>query len=197
MASRENRLTRLKADVRSRLMYSLERRCISRSSLGLFHGASCYTQYAPWCRTPYLVQDYPLPEVVVIGAERLREKINGVLHSGPLTLAYIGRTDEMKGPLDWLEVMEKLHQRGVLFQATWIGDGPMLAEMREEVARRGMEQYVSLPGFVEDRRRCSSCFSGRICSCFATRLRNLHAASSRHLYLAARSLDTRVITRWN
>lgn len=146
------RLMRLKAKLRSRLMYALERRCITRSTLGLFHGGSCFNEYSPWCRTSYLVQDFPLPEDPGIGAQLVKEFSKGASHSdATLTIAYVGRADEMKGPLDWVKVMEQLYRRGVPFKATWLGDGPHLAEMRERVAQCGLENVVLLPGFVESR----------------------------------------------
>jgi glycosyltransferase involved in cell wall biosynthesis len=149
----QNPVTRLKENLRARMMYSLERFCIRHSTLGLFHGASCYSQYAAWCPTPYLVQDYPLPEIGVPADEQSETSCKSVKQSGQLTIAYVGRADEMKGPCDWLAVMEQLHRRGTSFHATWLGDGPMLGEMRAEVERRGLGEVVSLPGFVEGRER--------------------------------------------
>lgn len=139
---------RFRAQVRSRLMFWLEWRSIRHSSLGLFHGASCYAQYAPWCPTSYLVHDFPLKEIDSITNEQIDEKCKFVSRPGPLMIGYVGRMDEMKGPLDWLEVMELLHKRGVSFKATWLGDGPLLAEMRNQIIRRGLADVVSLPGFV-------------------------------------------------
>jgi len=148
-----NPLTRLKENLRARMMYSLERFCIRHSTLGLFHGASCYSQYSAWCATPYLVQDFPLPEIGISADEQFEKSYSSVKQSGLLTIAYVGRADEMKGPLDWLAVMEQLHRRGIPFHATWLGDGPLLSEMRAEVERRGLGDVVSLPGFVEGRGR--------------------------------------------
>jgi glycosyltransferase involved in cell wall biosynthesis len=153
VSSSRNPFKRLKENVRARLMYSLERFCIRHATLGLFHGASCYSQYAAWCSTPYLVQDFPLPEVGPCDGELFEEAEDSVKQSGSLVVAYVGRADEMKGPCEWLSVMEQLHRRGVSFHATWLGDGPLLTEMRAEVARRGLEESVSLPGFVEGRSR--------------------------------------------
>ena len=142
---------RLKARVRSHLMYLLERRCIRRASLGLFHGASCYAEYAPWCATSYVVHDFPMAESDLITDQQLEDKCRLVAQSTPLRIGYVGRADEMKGPLDWLEVMEQLHKRGVPFKAVWLGEGPMLAEMRDRVERRRLGDIVSLPGFLSSR----------------------------------------------
>ena len=94
-------------------MYWLERRCIRRASLGLFHGASCYAEYAPWCAMSYIVHDFPMAETDFITNQQLEDKSRQVAESTPLRIGYVGRADEMKGPFDWLEVMEQLHNRGV------------------------------------------------------------------------------------
>src|SRR5262249_820663 len=43
--------------------------------------------------------------------------------------------------------------QGAAFRATWLGDGPLLGEMRDLVADAGLVNQVSLPGFVRDRGR--------------------------------------------
>ena len=141
---------RLKAYVRAALMCQLERRSISGAALGLFHGASCFEQYAPLCETSYLVHDFPMSEADAISSERLSAKCRA-MQGAPLSIGYVGRADEMKGPFNWLDVMAGLRDRGIVFEATWLGDGPLLAGMREEVAQRGLADCVSLPGFVSDR----------------------------------------------
>jgi colanic acid/amylovoran biosynthesis glycosyltransferase len=148
-----NPLRWLKARICSRLMYSIERRCIGNSSLGLFHGASCYAEYAPWCPTSYLVHDVHAKQSDAIHNERLDEKCRQIASDDHLRIIYAGRADVIKGPFDWIATMDQLRQRGVAFRATWLGDGPLLAEMRNEVARRGLADVVSLPGFTSDRQK--------------------------------------------
>ena len=146
-----NPLRWLKSRVRSRLMYSVERRCIGGSSLGLFHGASCYAEYAPWCPTSYVVHDVHAKQSDAIRDEQLEEKCRQIASDDHLRIIYAGRADAIKGPFDWIDAMSQLRDRGVAFRATWLGDGPLLGEMRNEVARRGLGDVVSLPGFVSDR----------------------------------------------
>jgi glycosyltransferase involved in cell wall biosynthesis len=146
-----NSWQKLKSNVRSRLMYSLEQRCIGQSSLGLFHGATCYAEYAPWCRTSYVVHDVHAKAADAIGSEQLDGKCERIATGERLTIIYVGRADKMKAPFDWLAVLSLLRDRGVPYQATWFGDGPLLAEMRNEVVRRGLNEVVSMPGFVADR----------------------------------------------
>jgi glycosyltransferase involved in cell wall biosynthesis len=141
----------LKSRVESRLLYSVERRCIRNSSLGLFHGATCYAEYAPWCANSYVVHDVHAKESDAITPAQLEQKCREIVAAAHLRIIYVGRCDAIKGPFDWLEVMGQLRDRGVRFRATWLGDGPLLAEMRAEVVRRGLSDFVSLPGFLSDR----------------------------------------------
>jgi glycosyltransferase involved in cell wall biosynthesis len=146
-----NPLRWLKAMVRSKLMYSVERRCIGGSSLGLFHGASCYAAYAPWCPTSYVVHDVHAKQSDGITDEQLAEKCRKIAAGDHLRIIYAGRADAIKGPFDWIAAMSQLRKRGVAFRATWLGDGPLLGEMRSEVARLSLADMVSLPGFLSDR----------------------------------------------
>jgi glycosyltransferase involved in cell wall biosynthesis len=146
-----NPLRWLKTRVRSRMMYSVERRCITGSSLGLFHGASCYAEYAPWCPTSYVVHDVHAKQSDAISNEQLATKCGQIATANHLQIIYAGRADAIKGPFDWIAAMSQLRDRGVAFRATWLGDGPLLGEMKSEIARRGLSDVVSLPGFVSNR----------------------------------------------
>ena len=57
----------------------------------------------------------------------------------------------MKGPLQWIEVLEKLLADGVNFRATWLGDGDDLPAMQARVQTAGLSNLVDLPGFTDDR----------------------------------------------
>jgi glycosyltransferase involved in cell wall biosynthesis len=86
-----------------------------------------------------------------IDADRLEEKISAVGAMAPLQICYAGRAADMKGPLDWLEVLALLRDEGVRFHATWLGDGPMLDRMRAVVEQRSLSANIDLAGFVSDR----------------------------------------------
>jgi glycosyltransferase involved in cell wall biosynthesis len=144
-------LRRLKAWFRCRMLYRAAWRCISGASLGLFHGASCYAAYAPWCKNSYVVHNVNAKPGDAISSEELEAKCAASLSDDRLRIIYAGRADAIKGPLDWIAAMAQLRERGVKFQATWLGDGPLLAEMRDEIARHGLGEWVLLPGFISDR----------------------------------------------
>lgn len=141
---------RLRARLARRPMAMLERAVIRRAELGLFHGRETYEAYAPHCRHPEVVHDIAIAAEDHIGPAELAAKAAAV-GEGPLRIAYVGRADAMKGPLDWIEVLERLASAGVDFRAVWLGDGAHMAEMRARVAATGLGDRVELPGFATDR----------------------------------------------
>lgn len=142
--------SRLKAAVIHRPMAMLERAVIRRAALGLFHGAETHAFYARYARVSEVVHDIHLKAADRISPEALAAK-QAAARQGPLRICYVGRADPMKGAKDWIEVMAALYDRGIDFQATWLGDGEDLAAMRDTVQQRGLEHQVKLPGFVRDR----------------------------------------------
>jgi glycosyltransferase involved in cell wall biosynthesis len=128
----------------------LERALIRRAALGLFHGRETYDAYSPYCRSPELVHDIHINWRDHIPPEALQAKIEGAAE-GPLRICYVGRADPMKGPLDWIEVLEKLTAAGVDFQAVWLGAGSEHAAMRRRIAQGDLADRVDAPGFVSKR----------------------------------------------
>lgn len=145
-----------RAALRSRLtwrpMAMLEEWVIRRAALGLFHGRETYDAYAPFCREPHLVHDIHVAKADHIDPERLARK-QAEAGQGPLRIVYAGRTDPMKGPLDWVDILDRLARAGVDFRAAWLGHGPLLDQMRAALATAGLADRVETPGFVDDRAR--------------------------------------------
>lgn len=142
---------RLRARLSHRPMFALEKYLIRRSTLGLFHGKETYDTYAPYCRNPQIVHDIHIPKSEHISSQLLKDKLITV-QRGPLRIAYVGRADAMKGSLEWIAAIKDLAAAGVNFQASWLGDGPDLARMREQVVAAGLQDRVDLPGFTNDRK---------------------------------------------
>ena len=143
--------------LRNRLVVSpwlrrLERQAIEQADLGLFHGLDCHTAYAPWSRNPHLVHDIHLGEADQVGDAAFEAKQRHVMAAGePVELVYAGRAAAMKGGDDWIEALGLLAAAGVAFRATWLGDGPLLASMRERAQALGIGDRVHLPGRIDDR----------------------------------------------
>lgn len=135
----------------SPLMKRLERHVIRHAALGLFHGRDCFDAYAPFSANAHLVHDIHLKTSDQIPSEALQQKLAQVRSDKPLRLLYVGRVAAMKGPEDWLEVMSRLKEDRIPFEATWLGDGPLLEAMRARNVRQALADQVRFPGYVGDR----------------------------------------------
>lgn len=149
-ASRGPWRTRLRARLEHRPMAWLEHAAIRGAALGLFHGRETFDAYAPYCRQPELVHDIHIAKRDHITAEALAAKVAATA-DGPLRICYAGRAEEMKGPLDWIEVLRRVAAAGIDFQATWLGDGRDRVAMQQRAAALGLADRISLPGFTTDR----------------------------------------------
>ncbi|MEL7349437.1 MAG: glycosyltransferase, partial [Pseudomonadota bacterium] len=141
--------TRLRAQLTHRPMAWLERHVIRRAALGLFHGQDTYDAYAAYARAAEVVHDVHVGAADAIGADALARKAAET--EGPLRLVYAGRVEPMKGPMDWIAVLERLAADGIPVEATWIGEGSVLAALRARAAAAGLNGTVHFPGFVSDR----------------------------------------------
>ncbi|MBN9279966.1 MAG: glycosyltransferase [Hyphomicrobium sp.] len=142
---------RMKERITLLLMPRYHRYLIERSQLGLFQGKDCYDHYSQFTDKGFCVYDTHTKTSDFIDHAMLRAKIAGAHQGEPLRICYVGRAADMKGPIDWIEVLAKARDAGVPFKATWFGDGPMIEEMRQMVADRGLDGVISLPGFLSDR----------------------------------------------
>jgi colanic acid/amylovoran biosynthesis glycosyltransferase len=142
---------RVAARLTHRPMARLERAVIGRAALGLFHGRETYEAYASFCRgVPALVHDIHVRREEHISFPALAAKV-AKLSDGPLRICYAGRADPMKGPLNWLEVLERLAARGCDFRAVWLGEGAERDRMLRRIGEAGLEGRVEAPGVLTDR----------------------------------------------
>lgn len=142
---------RLRARLTHRPMAALERAVIRRATLGLFHGRETFDHYARYSTNPQMVHNIHLAPQDHIAPAALAAKQDELRAGAPLRLLYVGRADPMKGPLDWVAALAALRDGGVAFTAQWLGDGPMLEDLRGTLAARGLEGRVQAPGFADDR----------------------------------------------
>ena len=134
-------------------MKRVEQYVISKAALGLFHGRDCFDAYKDWSRHAELVHDIHLKPGDQIDDSQLHQKVEAIRAREPLKIVYAGRAADMKGALEWVEVLGRAARAGVAFQAAWLGDGPLLGDMRRAIVAHGIEKLVSLPGNVSDRVR--------------------------------------------
>ena len=141
--------SRIKKHVIHRPMAILERWVIRRSTLGLFHGQQTFDAYAPYSRNPQIVHDIHVARDAHISDQAFATKRESA-QSGPLRIIYAGRASEMKGPIDWATALHVLSAAGLPFSADWLGDGPQLDDLRQKLQQDGMQDSVTLHGFVND-----------------------------------------------
>ena len=141
--------SRIKKHVIHRPMAILERWVIRRSTLGLFHGQQTFDAYAPYSRNPQIVHDIHVARDAHISDQAFATKRESA-KSGPLRIIYAGRASEMKGPIDWATALHVLSAAGLPFSADWLGDGPQLDDLRQKLQQDGMQDSVTLHGFVND-----------------------------------------------
>jgi len=127
-------------------------RDIRRASLGLFHGRTVFDAYEKSCKVSRVVHDIHLGVSDMISVEQLHGRLER--KTAPIKIVYLGRVHPMKGPRQWLETLELVlaQTRGRRdVRAQWVGDGPMLEELRAAVTERGLTDYVSFAGAEMDR----------------------------------------------
>jgi colanic acid/amylovoran biosynthesis glycosyltransferase len=142
--------SRLRARLTHRPMAWLERFVIRRAALGLFHGRETFDAYAPFSPNPHVVHDIHVKKSDHLGADDVAAKI-AACREGPLKIAYAGRADAMKAPLDWIAALEQLAKGGIDFRAVWLGDGDLHKSLVNRIELSGLGDRVKAPGFVSDR----------------------------------------------
>lgn len=100
----------------------------------------------------FVVHDLHLSAAQRVSQQIAADKENNAdFNNMPLRVGYAGRAADMKAPMDWLKVVHTVKEMGVDIRATWLGDGPLLANMAEFVKQHGLEEAVQLPGFIAER----------------------------------------------
>ena len=124
---------------------------LQQGRVALLQGLDVFNHYRAYCADPHCTYDTHTHASDFIGEADLARKRAGIVSGRPLKILYVGRAAPMKGPGDWLDVLEGLTRQGVEFTATWIGDGPDLALMKDRVQASALSGSVLLPGFMDDR----------------------------------------------
>lgn len=135
-------------------------RALKYSNLGLLRGQDVFDAYSLFCSNPHKVYHMPVSRADYIPRPELDKKVQSVGQGEPLRICYVGRAIEMKGPMDWVRVLHDLKRCGVVFEATWLGDGSLLQAMRAEVTSLGLADHVRFPGFSSDRDKIMSHLRG-------------------------------------
>jgi len=87
--------------------------------------------------SPVRVEDLGPP-----GAERRR------LPGEPLHVGFVGRLAPEKGCRELARALDQLEHEGLELRSTWVGDGPLRAELERELAARGTRERHRFTGWV-------------------------------------------------
>jgi len=123
-------------------------KCMRHSTLALLQGQDVFNAYKDVAPNPHKVLNVQVSPGDYIPAAQLEEKLAHIEEGKPLTISYAGRMIPMKGPLDWLKIIQGTVKQGADLHATWFGDGSLMAEMRRGVEKLGIEKEVTLAGIV-------------------------------------------------
>lgn len=143
-------LSGLKARLRSAIIARNERIALRGAELGMLHGKTVFDKLGQYSRNPVQIEDIHVPESDRIPRDTMAQKLARA-DDAPLRIVYAGRLSPMKGPHDWVEVLEKLRAAGARVSAHWYGDGELADAVAADVAKRGLGDVCHLEGFVADR----------------------------------------------
>ena len=142
---------RIKADLEAPMMKRLHAYLAGRSALGLWHGNDTYQVYSRWCRNSHNIHDIHTKPEDCITPDDCEAKARQAESASALRVCYAGRALAIKGPLDWVRAIAHARDLGATIEGTWIGDGPVLEEMRALSDELGLSSALSFPGFVSER----------------------------------------------
>jgi glycosyltransferase involved in cell wall biosynthesis len=143
-----------KQQVQSRIINPLFQRvhrfCLRNSNLALFQGQDVFDAYAPFCRNPHKVYHLSISREDLIPETELQAKLASV-GNRPLKVCYAGRAIDMKGPFDWLNALSEAIHSGERIEASWLGDGSLLNDMRDKAIELGIADHVKFAGYIGGR----------------------------------------------
>jgi len=68
----------------------------------------------------------------------------------PVHFVYCGRMIAGKGVNSLMKVFENLHDKGMEFQLTFIGEGPLSEPLKKKIADHSLSKKLSFSGFIEN-----------------------------------------------
>jgi len=81
----------------------------------------------------------------------INDKLDRIGPRSSINICYAGRAVEMKGAIDWINIINDLIKSGVAVNAIWLGDGSLLSTMKQMAETLGISDHISFPGNISDR----------------------------------------------
>lgn len=140
----------LKSMLRSAVIARNERIALSGATLGMLHGKTVFDKLAHYSPNPAQIED-----IHVKGKDRIPDELMQAKRNRPddsvLRIVYAGRLTPMKGPHDWVAVVDMAQARGARIEAHWYGDGDLADAVAADIEKREIEDVCHLGGFVSAR----------------------------------------------
>ena len=143
-----NPVNRFRKYIHARMFLRQYRTTLAKTSVALLHGNDVYEGSKHLTPNPQLIHN---PSVTVddqIDEAALEAKMADAREPGPLRITYAGRTELMKGPLEWLETLRALRDDGVEFEAVWFGSGSLESKYLDRLRELELEPHVAYKGKV-------------------------------------------------
>lgn len=107
------------------------------------------------CRVPCIANGVDVPDEAQIAAERaaVREELGERINGSSRVVVSIGRLEEQKDPLRFLEVVEQWRQAEPGLVALWVGDGRLREVFEAKVDQLNARDWVHCLGWQENARR--------------------------------------------
>jgi len=85
-------------------------------------------------------------EVIPNGVDLERLRPTGIRIQDPPRIVFAGRLMAQKNPLQIVHTLAEL--KDLQWQCVLIGDGPLMPALRQAIARHGLQERITLPGWV-------------------------------------------------
>ena len=121
---------------------------IGEASVALLHGNDVFEANKNLTPNPRLIHNPSVDVDDQICQSELMAKTQRLLEGEPLRIVYAGRTEAMKGPLDWLASLASARDQGLEFTADWYGSGSMETEFKTKMKELKLEAKVQYHGKV-------------------------------------------------
>ncbi len=114
------------------------------------NGHPAYDYYRRYNKNSMVYLDNRAYEAEMPSVDHVKQRVAATARSdGPVRLAFTGRLEARKGPLQTVEVARELDQRGVDFTFLIAGDGPEAEPLRQAVADAGLADRFELAGVLD------------------------------------------------
>ncbi|MEM7064222.1 MAG: glycosyltransferase [Cyanobacteria bacterium P01_B01_bin.77] len=126
---------------------------LKNAGLAFFQGQDVYDEYSPLPKVSHQIYHVTMTKEERISSSQLEHQITELKQGRALKICYAGRAGALKGPLDWIYALDAAIKSGVNLEATWIGDGSLLAEMQSLAQKLNITEHIQFTGFVSERKK--------------------------------------------